>query len=101
MCEEWAGAALGRFIPTIISPLWDPFEGAREIERCAAMVARAVCFSENTAALGLPSIHEGLDYWDPVLRVASEARMPIGIHVGSSSKMPETSPDAPAIVPRP
>jgi predicted TIM-barrel fold metal-dependent hydrolase len=98
MIDEWAGAAPGRFIPGIILPLWDPVEGAREIERSAAKGAKAVIFSENPAMLGLPSIHDKARYWDPVFAAASESGLPICIHIGSSSKVPTTSADNPLII---
>jgi predicted TIM-barrel fold metal-dependent hydrolase len=96
--EEWCGAAPGRFIPMIIMPLWDPALAVAEIERTAAMGARAIAFSENPHQLGLPSIHDENGYWEPVWAVANEAELPICCHIGSSSKLPQTSPDTPFIV---
>jgi predicted TIM-barrel fold metal-dependent hydrolase len=58
----------------------------------------AISFSENPAALGLPSIHDQDRYWDPVFAAASDARLPLSIHLGSSSIMPVTSADAPLTV---
>jgi predicted TIM-barrel fold metal-dependent hydrolase len=68
---------------------------ARELERCAAMGARAFCFSELPHELGLPSIHSG--YWDPVFSVASEAEVVLCTHLGSSSNMLDMAPDAPRV----
>jgi predicted TIM-barrel fold metal-dependent hydrolase len=98
MVDEWSGSSPGRFIPGIILPLWDPVEGAREIERCAAKGAKAVIFSENPSMLGLPSIHDQGRYWDPVFAAASDTGLPVCIHIGSSSKVPSTSPDNPLVV---
>jgi predicted TIM-barrel fold metal-dependent hydrolase len=98
MIDEWSGTAPGRFIPGVILPLWDPKEGAREIERCAAKGAKAVIFSENPAPLGLPSIHDQDRYWDPVFAAASECGTPLCAHIGSSSSLPQTSPDNPLII---
>jgi predicted TIM-barrel fold metal-dependent hydrolase len=98
MIDEWSGSAPGRFVPGIILPLWDPVEGAREIERCAVKGAKAVIFSENPAMLGLPSIHDKARYWDPVFAAASDTGLPVCIHIGSSSKLPATSADNPLIV---
>lgn len=98
MIDEWCAAVPGRFIPGIILPLWDPIESAREVERCAAKGAKTVIFSENPAALGLPSIHDKNRYWDPVFAACSDANMPISIHIGSSSQLPKTSPDCPLII---
>lgn len=97
--EEWAGAAPERMIPLVIIPLWDPVLAAREIERCAGKGAKSVAFSEFPPALGLPSIHDPDRYWDPVFAAASEAGLPLSIHVGSSSQLPNTGPDAPRIIP--
>ena len=56
----------------------------------------AVCFSEIPPYLGLPSIHT--DYWEPFFRACEETSTTINMHIGSSSKMPSTSADAPAAV---
>lgn len=98
MIEEWSGGAPGRFIPMIVLPLWDPRLAAKEIERCAGLGAKAIAFSENPYQLGFPSIHDRDRYWDPVWAAAQEAGLPICCHIGSSSKMPSTAPDAPFLV---
>lgn len=97
--EEWCAPYPDRFIPQVIIPLWDPAAAAAEIARTAALGARAVAFSENPAALGLPSIHDKDGYWDPFLAACSDAEVVICTHVGSSSRLPVTSPDAPFIIP--
>jgi len=98
MIEEWAGSVPGRFIPLIIVPLWDPQLAAQEVRRCAAKGAKGIAFSENPYRLGLPSLHDAGNYWDPLLAAANETKMPLCIHFGSSSSMPKTSPDAPLLV---
>jgi predicted TIM-barrel fold metal-dependent hydrolase len=97
MIEEWAGGAPGRFIPMIIIPLWDPVAAAKEVERTASLGAKAIAFSENPHPLGLPSIHDKNRYWDPLFDAAAQAGMPICTHLGSSSSLPQTSPDSPMI----
>ena len=57
---------------------------------------RAVAFCELPAQFGLPSIHSG--YWDPFFQACDETRTVVNMHIGSSSKMPSTSPDAPPSV---
>ncbi|HSS09244.1 MAG TPA: amidohydrolase family protein, partial [Acidimicrobiales bacterium] len=98
MIEEWSGSSPGRFIPMIILPLWDPALAAAEIERAASLGAKAITFSENPAKLGLPSLHDAHGYWDPVLSAANDAAMPLCLHFGSSSMVPNTSDDAPIFV---
>jgi predicted TIM-barrel fold metal-dependent hydrolase len=98
MVEDWAGGAPGRFIPLAIVPLWDPALAAEEVRRCAVMGAKAVSFSENPAKLGLPSIHDPGDHWRPFLEAVDETRLPLCIHFGSSSMVPNTSDDAPIYV---
>ena len=99
MLEEWCGVEPGRFIPAIIIPLWDPTLAAKEIERCAALGALVVSFSENPADLGLPSIHDPSRFWDPAFRAVEDAGMTLGIHIGSSSRKPEAMPFAPPTIP--
>jgi predicted TIM-barrel fold metal-dependent hydrolase len=97
MVEEWcAGVATGRLIPLIIIPLWDPALAAEEIRRNAARGVRATCFSEIPPYLGLPSVHSG--EWDPFFAACAETGVSVNMHIGSSSKMPSTSPDAPPAV---
>jgi predicted TIM-barrel fold metal-dependent hydrolase len=99
LIDEWCGAAPGRFIPLIIIPLWDPRLAAGEIERCAEKGAKAIAFSENPYQLGLPSIHDPGRFWDPVFAAANETQMPLCTHIGSSSHVPQSSPDCPMAVP--
>lgn len=95
--DEWcAGDAYGRLIPLAILPLWDVDLAVAEIRRCADKGCHAIAFSENPHPLGLPSIHSGA--WDPVFAACEETETVVCMHIGSSSKMPQTTPDAPFIV---
>jgi predicted TIM-barrel fold metal-dependent hydrolase len=96
MVDEWCGDSGGRLIPLPIIPLWDAELAAAEVRRNAARGARAVCFSEIPAVLGLPSIHTG--DWDPFFAACAETRTVVCMHIGSSSRMPATSADAPVAV---
>jgi hypothetical protein len=96
MVDEWCGDSNGRLIPLTIIPLWDPQLAADEVRRNAARGVRAVCFSEIPPHLGLPSIHSGL--WDPFFQACEETMTVVNMHIGSSSKMPATSADAPVAV---
>ena len=94
MIDEWcAGDGHGRLIPLTIIPLWDAELAAAEVRRCAAKGSHAICFSEQPVALGLPSIYSGR--WDPLWAACQETETVVNMHIGSSSKMPITSPDAP------
>jgi predicted TIM-barrel fold metal-dependent hydrolase len=96
MVEEWCGDSGGRLIPLCLIPLWDVEAAAREVRRNAARGVRAVCFSEIPPHLGLPSVHTG--YWDPFFAACAETGTVVCMHIGSSSKMPATSSDAPPAV---
>jgi predicted TIM-barrel fold metal-dependent hydrolase len=96
MVEEWCGDSAGRLIPLPIVPLWDVEACAAEVRRNAARGVHAVCFSEIPPHLGLPSIHSGA--WDPFLATCAETGTVVCMHIGSSSKMPATSADAPPAV---
>ena len=99
MIDEWcAGDGRGRLIPLTIVPLWDAELAAAEIHRCAAKGSHAVTFSENPAHLGLPSFHDAGRYWDRFFRACEETETVVNLHIGSSSKMPSTSDDAPHAV---
>jgi predicted TIM-barrel fold metal-dependent hydrolase len=83
-------------MPTTIIPLWDAELAAKEVVRNAERGARAVCFSEIPPHLGLPSIHSG--EWDPFIAACQDTQTVICMHIGSSSRMPATSGDAPVAV---
>jgi predicted TIM-barrel fold metal-dependent hydrolase len=94
MVEEWSEPSNGRLLPLCLIPLWDVELAVAEVRRNAERGARAVCFSEIPTHLDLPSIHTG--YWDPFFAVCEETRTVVCMHIGSSSKMPAASPDAPS-----
>ena len=96
MLDEWCGDSGGRLIPICLIPLWDAELAAGEVRRNAARGVRAVAFSEIPAHLGLPSIHS--PFWDPFFRACEETNTTVCMHIGSSSRMPATSPDAPPSV---
>jgi predicted TIM-barrel fold metal-dependent hydrolase len=98
MIDEWCAGTNGRLIPLIIVQLWDAELAAAEVRRNAERGCRAVTFSEIPPFLGFKSIHDADGYWDPFLRACEETGTVINMHIGSSSKMPSTSADAPAAV---
>jgi predicted TIM-barrel fold metal-dependent hydrolase len=98
MVDEWCGESGGRLIPLTLIPLWDAELGAAEVRRNAERGVRAVCFSEIPPFLGLPSVHDKDHYWDPFFAACEETHTVICMHIGSSSKMPSTSKDAPPAV---
>jgi predicted TIM-barrel fold metal-dependent hydrolase len=99
MIDEWCGGdAGGKLIPLTMVPLWDAEAAAAEIRRCADKGSHAITFPENPFPLGLPSIHDPARHWDPVYRACEETETVLCMHIGSSSRMPSTSPDAPFIV---
>lgn len=96
MVEEWCGDSGGHLVPLVIVPLWDAELAAAEVRRNAARGVHAVCFSEIPPHLGLPSIHSG--FWDPFFAACQDTDTVVCMHIGSSSKMPATSADAPVAV---
>ena len=94
MIDDWCGGeGRGRLIPQTLVPLWDAQLAAAEVRRCAAKGSGAIAFSEQPAALGLPSIYS--NEWDPLFEACQETNTVINMHIGSASKLPTTSPDAP------
>lgn len=96
MVDEWTAGSDGRLIPLGIMPLWDVELCAAEVTRIADRGVHNVCFSEIPPFLGLPSLHT--DYWDPLFSACEDADTAILIHIGSSSRLPVTSEDAPSAV---
>ena len=95
MIEEWCATAPDRFIPIIIVPLWDPQLAADEVRRCAAMGNRAITFSEQPEALGLPTIWDSNRHWDPLWAACDETQTVVCTHIGSSSQVLTISNDTP------
>jgi predicted TIM-barrel fold metal-dependent hydrolase len=93
MIDEWCGDSDGFNLPLCLIPMWDATLAAAEVRRIAAKGCRAICFSEIPTHLGLPSIHSG--HWDPLFADCNELGVTLCMHIGSSSKMPVASPDAP------
>jgi predicted TIM-barrel fold metal-dependent hydrolase len=94
--DEWCGAYPDRFIPLAIPPLWDPQAMAAEVRRVSAKGATAVSFSENPSKLKLPSFHS--EHWDPFWTACADEDMLVCLHIGSSSSLVITAPDAPVDV---
>jgi predicted TIM-barrel fold metal-dependent hydrolase len=98
MFDEWCAGSNGRLVPLPIVQLWDAELAAAEVRRNAARGGHAVCFTEIPPFLGLPSVHDKDGYWDPFFQACAETENVVCMHIGSSSKMPSTSADAPAAV---
>lgn len=94
MIDDWCGAgAKGRLIPLTLIPLWDPALAVAEVQRCADKGSYAIAFSENPSKLGCSTMYSG--DWDPLWAACQELDVTVSMHIGSSSSMPSTSPDAP------
>jgi predicted TIM-barrel fold metal-dependent hydrolase len=99
MIDEWsAGSARGRLIPLGMVPLWDPVLAAAEVRRNAARGCFAVTFTENPEPLGLPTLYREDRFWDPFFTACQETDTTVCMHIGSSSRMPTTTSDAPFII---
>jgi predicted TIM-barrel fold metal-dependent hydrolase len=96
MIDQWCAGSDGRLIPLGILPLWDAELCAVEVREMAARGIHAMCFTEIPHYLGLPSLHT--QYWDPLFGACEEVGTVLMMHIGSGSKLPTTSPDAPAAV---
>lgn len=97
MIDDWcAGDGYGRLIPLALLPLWDASMAAEEVYRCAEKGSHAICFSESPPDLGLPSIFT--EFWEPLWSACEETGTVVNMHIGSSSKFPRTSDDAPPLV---
>jgi predicted TIM-barrel fold metal-dependent hydrolase len=97
MIDEWCGGdGKGRLVPLTLVPLWDPQLAADEVRRCAAKGSYAIAFTENPSKLGFSSLYTG--DWDVLWDACQETDTIVNMHIGSSSTMPTTSPDAPLAV---
>lgn len=96
MVDEWCGGSGGRLIPLCLVPLWNARLAADEVRRNASRGVRAVAFSELPAYLGLPSLYSG--EWEPFFAACAETGTVVCMHIGSGTKTPQTSADAPDAV---
>ena len=96
LLDEWCATDPARLYGAAILPLYDIDLAIDELRRVAAKGAKAIAFSENPTVLGLPSVHT--DHWEPLWSVVAELELPVCMHIGSSSRLVTTSPDAPATV---
>jgi predicted TIM-barrel fold metal-dependent hydrolase len=96
LLDDWCATDRSRLFGAAVLPLHDVDLAVSELERVIAKGAKAIAFSENPTVLGLPSVHT--DHWDPLWSVVDEARIPVCMHIGSSSRLVTTSDDAPPTV---
>jgi predicted TIM-barrel fold metal-dependent hydrolase len=96
LLDEWCATDPNRLFGAAILPLQDIELAVAEFERVVAKGAKAIAFSENPTVLGLPSVHT--DHWEPLWSAVNDSGLPVCMHIGSSSRLVTTSPDAPPTV---
>ncbi len=93
LVEEWCAADPARLHGVAIIPFWDVPAAVAEVDRVAGTGIKAIAFSENPTTLGLPSIYT--DVYEPLWAAIAASGLPICLHIGSSSKLLRSAPDAP------
>jgi predicted TIM-barrel fold metal-dependent hydrolase len=93
LVDEWCAADPARLHAVGIIPFWDVPAAVAEVERIGASGIKAIAFSENPTTLGLPSIYT--DTYEPLWAAIAATGLPICLHIGSSSKLLRSAPDAP------
>ncbi len=91
--HDWCNTYPGRFIPLATVPAWDAQLCANEVRRVARMGFKAITFSQNPSALGLPSFHSGA--WDPMWKACCDENIVVAIHFGAGGGMRFQSSDSP------
>ncbi len=91
--DEWCAVDPKRLVPLGVLPLWDIEAAATEVRRIADRGAKAIGFSENPAALGLPSMWT--DHWEPIWDAVDDTGLVVCLHIGSSGRLLRSAPDAP------
>ena len=91
--DEWCATDPSRLIPLAVLPLWDIDAAVAEVHRVAARSAKAIGFSENPAALGLPSMWT--DHWEPLWEAIDDTGLAVCLHIGSSGRLLRSAEDAP------
>jgi predicted TIM-barrel fold metal-dependent hydrolase len=90
--DEWCAADPERLVPIVLVPWWDLTASVEEIERLSGRGVRGIGFTENPTVLGMPSVHTR--HWDPLWEAAVRHDLAICMHIGSSSILLTSSPDA-------
>lgn len=80
---EWSSSAPNRLLPVASLPFWDLNATLEELNRCYDLGHRAMTFSQDPSAFGLPALDD--DYWDPMWATAQEMDLAATFHIGSSS----------------
>jgi predicted TIM-barrel fold metal-dependent hydrolase len=91
--DAWCGAHPGRFIPLAIPMMWDPKLLADEVRRVAKKGCHAISFADSPMGLGHPSLHS--EHWNPFWEACVDEGTVVCMHIGSSSGMALTDPEAP------
>lgn len=91
--DEWCNSAPGRFIPNALLPLWDMELTVAEIQRVVDKSCYSVCFPDNPAAHGLPSLHNRT--WEPLWRLCNDAGVLLNCHMGTGYLPPHASRESP------
>ena len=91
--HEWCAAALGRYIPMVILPLWDMAGTLAELDRVSKLGVHAISFPDNPAQIGLPSLHN--EYWEPLWKMLSDLKIVINCHIGTGSRAEHASDESP------
>ena len=94
MIDEWCGDSDGHLIPLCLIPLWDVELAAAEVARNAARGRAGHLLQRDPDPPG-PAEHPHRLLGSAVRRRARRRARPLCMHIGSSSKMPAASPDAP------
>jgi predicted TIM-barrel fold metal-dependent hydrolase len=93
--DEWCAGAPDRLLPMMLIPFWDLEASLSEVKRLSGRV-KALAFTENPTVLGFPSVHTS--HWDPLWALVVEQDLAVCMHIGSSSVLLTSSPDAPVAV---
>ena len=89
--DEWCSGTPDRLVPMMLIPFWDLDASLIEVKRMSGRV-KALAFTENPTVLGMPSVHT--DHWDPLWAAVVDEDLALCMHIGSSSVLVTSSPDA-------
>ena len=92
--EDWCGTHPGRFIPCVAAgDLGSRGAGRRGASHRRARAPTPSRSPRTRRSSGWPSLHS--DHWDPFWQACSDESVVVCLHIGSSSQLVITSPDAP------
>ena len=86
LAEEWSDFS-PRYVAQALAPIWDVDLAVTEIRRAHGLGHKALVWTSAPESWGFPHFNES--YWDPLWGTLQELAMPVALHIGGRSSLPD------------